>query len=425
MHAKVKKLFSPEIDAIVERFGSSAIGHREHSYEAKKVAAILHNLFASIQPIKPKIDFRDKIWSLWIRSERGPRSAFADDEEYQELLDLGEISSPADLEAMWQSYYPEPEKWHKVTLLQYEREFVLTLDSKLQIQMHLDTDRLSGADLDGDAQIEFLRWLRSEIENLVARITADPDGYHQFLTENLPLRKRYGKIKRTLLWEHVKGIDRLDQELGEANIEKFEQVVQAMNEEKLLTAMTADDFFRYCEICYDANDYFPNSKAITPKEKYRKMADGRDDGLLEVPGDQPQALAEWYETHPRVGHPWEICRGGNSTHISLQAHRDPNGWKLYLAGSSRVRAVETAKMAIALFAHQIPFILVDAEPMARMFRGQDFVGIVSEGIIPRYCHHYFPAEDQIHDIINPWLDEEVANVVSQYAEWYPLDMLAV
>jgi len=59
--------------------------------------------------------------------------------------------------------------------------------------------------------------------------------------------------------------------------------------------MTANDFFSYCEICYDANDYFSKSdQGLTPLQKYRDMADGRDVGLCSIEGNSEVAFNEWY-----------------------------------------------------------------------------------------------------------------------------------
>ena len=155
------------------------------------------------------------------------------------------------------------------------------------------------------------------------------------------------------------------------------------------------------------------------------MADGRDEGLLEISGDSQKAFEEWYEKRSYMGHPWEICRGGNTTHISFTVHRYEKGWKLYLSGSSAGRVVETSKMAVALFEHEIPFILADAEQMLSMLKGNDYLGIVPEGIIPKYCHSYFPDEDNIHDFINPWYDKDIVKAIEKYAEWYPVEIIEI
>jgi len=70
----------------------------------------------------------------------------------------------------------------------------------------------------------------------------------------------------------------------------------------LLTEITANTFYRFCEICYDANDYFKNSnETLTPLQKYLKMADGRDAGLRNIEGDSPGAFHEWYHNTGRMG----------------------------------------------------------------------------------------------------------------------------
>ena len=52
--------------------------------------------------------------------------------------------------------------------------------------------------------------------------------------------------------------------------------------------MTADKFFRYCEIGYDANDYFKEKQSMSPRSKYKAMADGRDGGLTGIVGDSQE-----------------------------------------------------------------------------------------------------------------------------------------
>ena len=62
------------------------------------------------------------------------------------------------------------------------------------------------------------------------------------------------------------------------------------------------------------------------KEQYALHADGRDEGLSKLDGDSPEAFARWLKERPRTGHPWEVCRGGNSTHIDCIVHQDAHGY---------------------------------------------------------------------------------------------------
>jgi hypothetical protein len=422
-----KKLYSPELDEIIQYFSSIGFGNYgadQSTFHSDKIAEILLKLFNAIQPIAPEQDGNDLIWSLWLRSERGPLSVYCSDEEYQELKDAGDIESYQDLEAIWKSYYPEEIQWRKTVLVQYERQVFISFDSKFQLRFDLDSHKISGVSFREKELLKFCSWLLANVELEVTTFLSDPDAYNRFVAEHLPFRKRIGKIKRIKLWENVKDMTRLDEELGKGNLENFEKVVNSIDESALLKKMTADDYFRYCEICYDANGYFKPTESLTPRDKYRRMADGREGGLLEIAGNTPEAFNDWYSGGAWVGgHPWEICRGGNTTHISLSVHKDKDGWKLYLAGSSWIRVVETAKMAIALFENNIPFILIHAQEMLRMLKGIDYLGIVPDDVTPRYCHSLFPKEDHIIDFINPWHDEEIVKVIKKYAEWYPIDVL--
>ena len=424
MYDEKIKLYSPEIDQI-GNVGMNSFGYDNHSYKSKNVANLLQSYYHLIQQIKPKENGQDKIWSLWLQSERGEISAYVNEEECNELIEAGEIQNREELEAIWKNDYPEEVKWHKVSFILYEREFFISFDLKFQVKINLDSYEITGANLKDEEQIQLLSWLKTEIEHVVNTFKKDPNLYNRFISEKLPLNKRFGKIKRIILWEKVKNYRRLDEEFGQLNIRKFENIVNTINEQEFIKEMTADKYFRYCEICYNANKYFKNSEKISPRDKYRRMADGRDEGLLEIKGDSQKVFAEWYKNRFHGGHPWEICRGGNTTHISFILHRDKVGWKLYLNGSSRVRAVETAKMAIALFEHKIPFILMDAEQIVNMLKGNDYLGIVPEDVTPKYCHSYFPDEDKIHDFINPWYDEEVVKAIEKYARWYPVETLEI
>jgi hypothetical protein len=422
-----KEFYTPEIDTIIERYGTGRFGnYNRQSYhlESKKILKMLQRLLESIEAIKPKLDGRDKVWSLWIRSKRGPVSVFMDSDEYEDLKTSGEIEDTYDLESLRNSYYPEEITWHKVFFRIFDNTFILGFDSKLTLQLDIETRHISGIHIEKTEFIEFLLWLVSEVENEINSALRNIDAYNNYIDANLPLTKRFGKIKRMELWEHIPEIKRLDDDLGEENIKCFEALVSKINEQAVIDEITADKFFSYCELCYDANEYFTCEHVLAPRQKYTEMADGRDGGLLDIAGDSQSDFNNWYTNDERKGeHPWEICRGGNSTHISLMVSKKADGWQLYLAGYSWGRAVETAKMAIALYNNDIPFVLAKAQEMLNMIKGADYCGIVPENITPKYCHSCFPDKDKIIDFINPWHEEIIVEVIKKHAVWYPIERL--
>ena len=88
-----------------------------------------------------------------------------------------------------------------------------------------------------------------------------------------------------------------------------------------------------------------------------------------------------------------------------------------MAGSSLGRSVETVKFYLALADHGLPIFLTDGIEIAAMLTGMDYIGIVPEGIIPRYCASLFPGE-KILDFMN--LPQGKKEQVEKAAIWYPL-----
>jgi len=153
-------------------------------------------------------------------------------------------------------------------------------------------------------------------------------------------------------------------------------------------------------------------------EMYKRMADGRDEGLTELRLDSEEDYLDWFRHGRGGGHPWEICRGGNSTHISLYVQSTENGWLLVLDGSSCVRVLETVKMAVSLYQNRVPFILNKSIEIYRMITGTDYIGIVPKTVFPRYCGSYFPSEDIIIDFMN--LGFEKTEEIIKKTTWFPL-----
>ena len=122
--------------------------------------------------------------------------------------------------------------------------------------------------------------------------------------------------------------------------------------------LTADDYFRYCRIAYIAGKRIGETvnEALSGREMYGLYADGRHEGLLEIAPDSTQELADWIDgKHPKRtlgGHPWEIMRGGNTTHIDLIVSRPSlyrkEGFKVELRAESTGRMAEMLRMFLAI-----------------------------------------------------------------------------
>jgi len=358
----------------------------------------------------------DDLRSIWIEIPRGSIEDFGD---YEEFLEEEMVRNYEDFVELWHDDYPEETKWYMFSIMTYKNEYYFFFDSVLTFHVKLSEEVADRVYFSKD----LIGWLNEIVLDTLNGIKTDVGGYNAHLNSHLPFNRRFGKLFRKDYWSIFpeEGLT-FQSNLSSEDISILEAVVnQSIGSELNLTLknMTAGDFFEYCRIGYIANDYFKDEKSnLSALEMYKRKADGRDDGMTKLDFDSEEDFKDWMKHKMCGGHPWEICRGGNSTHISLYAYSIENGWKLNLAGSSCVRVLETVKMAIALYKNHIPFTLRDAEEILRMISGTDYIGIVPKTIFPRYCSSHFPSEDKIIDFMN--LGYEKKKDIIEKAIWYPI-----
>ncbi len=358
----------------------------------------------------------DEMRRIWITAERGKIEDFGD---YNEYLEEEMVSDYDEFVEYWQSEYPDEKKWYSFMVARYREVFYYYVDSKLIFQFKTDEVNDKGYDF----QKELAGWLLDTVDETIALISENIDEYNEFIRQNLPHKKRVGRIVRSDLWQiFPEACEDINENIFPVTLDLLEKIkIQSETESfRYLPAMTAGDFFRFCEMGYDANGFFDKDpKPLTAREKYISMADGRDYGLTKIDENSVEAFEHWFRKESHCGgHPFEICRGGNSTHISLYVGCNEKGWYLRLQGSSRGRVIETVKIAVALFQNGVPFILGEAYEILRMVSGKDYIGIVPETVFPRYCHGFFPKEDRIIDFMN--LGWERADEMIEKAYWYPI-----
>ncbi len=410
------KLVSPEVDLLIE-YTRRGRGIESTSPE---VLQRVRDCYALLEKIEPHMEGRDSSWSLWLKTERGVLEDFGD---YEDYLEAEEVTSPEEFESLWRMEYPDELQWRRTSVTRYQDRLFFRFGGKLAFDVNLESGKFLEINIDDDEASKLVTWLLDEISAEVRRFLQDPDVYNRELERNLPLSRRLGRVRRGDLWDSASEARPLYDELGAERLEKFREFALQPDPEATIDQMTLSHFLSCCRICYMACDYKQLDPSMTLRELYQAMADGRDEGLMELPSDDPAAFSGWYRGSRFGGHPWEICRGGNSTHISLYVMESGDGWQLRLAGFSTVRAVETAKMAVALFERDVPFTLEYKEEMLRMVTGEDLLGIVPGDIPLGYNHGSFPKQDRIHSFIHLDIIEEVCEPVPDSITWYPLERL--
>ena len=406
-----KTLYAPQIKRLVP----SSIHDRGHRDIDAATKEKVDELFRAIDRFEPVGE--DNLHEFWVRAARGPIEAFGD---YDDLRECGEVESRKEFEEWWKSDFPAEETWFLLQTAEYKGFRTIAVNRRPVIEIDSREEHGEWLDLTG-----FVDWAIAAVRDCEAMLKAGT--YAEMAEKGVDLRLRTGTVARSDYWR-VFPEDKEDflKNFSAAEIDAFERAVIEQGDDPYakpksrLATMTANDFYRFCAIGYRANRY-PGLKGKSPRRMYEAHADGRDEGLGEIDADSPEAFDRWYnDRERRGGHPWEVCRGGNSTHVSLYVRHDEGGWFLDVDGRSWGRSVETAKFFLALKKAGVPVVVSDARELLARFRGTDRIGIVPENIFPRYCESWFPGE-RIIDFMNLPCEKDVREKLVSFVSWQPLE----
>ena len=443
------KLVAPDVDRLLSCFES---GLRNPSVPSSDVASAMNPLFAKLADLAP-LSKNNEVKSIWLQI---PRGSIEDYDSFDDLVAYGEVKTRKEYEARWQDDYPEEVKWYELVLVEsFNKDGSLrfravSLDNKTIICAELDRDEAPSPSYTDDYAIALCTLLTEAVAEPLRKLR---DGtYNDEVEGNLPYWFRTGVIRRDSLWAvdprwKENSLDGLKPE----SINAFQNLLSSgVNDEQRIgriTTFTANDFFRACAIGYEALGY--KTEGFSLSELYLHYADGRDEGLTgtgyglnEGPGidfDDPTAWDSWYFGNRGGGHPWEVVRGGNSTHVDLFVRHDRRHleWKLrfgeisedeyekrieragyYFEIRGKHRPLEAVTFYLVLSDAGLPVVLADAEEILARFLGTDLIGIVPHHVSPRYCESLFPDKyGRIIDFMHVY-DEDIESL-KPFIEWIP------
>lgn len=375
------KNYIHQLGSIGYRNVNCSFGYDDASYEA------IDEIYRMLQALESASENGAR--ELWLCAKRGTIEDFADSYgDYEENLAEGIVKDYEDYEAYWKSEFPDELEWYcfhavedkdiKYRAIFLGHEHVIEVDGRREREYPNDISA-------------FTAWL---VDAVKLTIEAVRNGsYNATVAKLLPYKHRVGVIKLADLWKlYPNDKETFFENLTQEEVHEFLEVgSEDLSGEARLPVMTANDFYRFCAMGYAANHY--EGTELPTKEQYYKHADGRDDGLGDIDPDSPDAFAQWLAHHPGGGHPWEVCRGGNSTHVSLYVGKGReaiDGYYLVVAGSAKWRCIEAIKFYLALKHAGLPVIIRDAQLLKNRLLGVEQVGIVPDGVFPRYCQSWFP-----------------------------------
>jgi hypothetical protein len=267
------------------------------------------------------------------------------------------------------------------------------------------------------------------------RVEKDWVGEYCQLVSKFPYKYRQGVIHSKLARHYCTDIRRIDQELGDENLRKFVSMVENGKIDRFhdgrVKDLTAAKYFEYCKVAYLNShlDLDEQTRQLSGIELYKLFADGRHEGLTEIDPDSVSEFRDWMEgKHPKRqqgGHPWEILRGGNTTHISLYVSKDrygpENQYEIALRGNSIVRIAETLKIYLGLMDHQLTVAIDEPEKIRKRLLGQDSIGIVPEYLSLHRAQNMF--DEHVDDVMHLYSFGKAQKEICKLASWRELPCL--
>ena len=377
----------------------------------EKTAPLIIRLAEILDQMEPQGD--DNLHTIWVTARRPTFRQFYDrnygfDEPYKEAS-AETIESAKD---EYSYYYPLPKVWYQLSVKHFARTpeeafYALFVDNSCVFTIN-DCNRhevYDGTDL--------LEWAIRESEAFVAHVRNGT--YVENVLERIPYIYREGKIKRRDLWDaDPKEKKDFFKSYRKRAIKKFYAYFKSDRPEMaLLPEMTARKYYEACAVVYHALgihretvDYnYKETEAEreryggatqTPKEMYYSRADGRDNGLKNVPMDDPLAFEEWEsEKGPYYdfngSHPWEIIPSF-STSFSMHLYpwkKENAGYFFALSGESALRAPETIIAAKALYEAGYPVKVYGIDKIIDRIEGNDSISVVP-------ISEWYPFDESIH-----------------------------
>ncbi len=338
------------------------------------------------------------------------------------------------------------DKWNWVRVTQYRQTFFL---------FHVDGD-LNGIEVVPGKSLGFMennlfsgrsgahetttesRWhpLIKSMRTWLNNVRKDWIKANKRVWSNYPLNRRSGIILNSLVRESIPDLYKINEAIGHKKCKEFIDLVEKgyffREENYLRQEMSAKDYFEYCRIAYIAGKRKDEKidRNLNGREMYEKYADGRHEGLLDIDENSPEEFSDWMDgKHPKRttgGHPWEIKRGGNTTHIDLAVYRPRfknEGFIVALHGESIGRLAETIKMFLSIHKASLPITIDDPEGIRMRLLGQDNIGIVPQFENLHRGNQRFSKEKKVYDVLHYGDLGRYKKRLTPFITWDPLPVL--
>lgn len=184
----------------------------------------------------------------------------------------------------------------------------------------------------------------------------------EVVEKTFPYDLRVGKIKGRYVLEKVMPKEE-KQKLAELYDKHLAQNLE-------VNGTSLNEYLNTAAICYRAA-YKEKTKDRTPLQMYKKWADGRDAGMLQIKNaDSKLAFAKWRKRGTGLGHPFEIVFSWHDHGIHLYPPTYCTHYSVHV--TNYAYAYVFVEMAKALIKNTVPFRADNFEDVLEFLAGETY-----------------------------------------------------
>lgn len=347
----------------------------------------------------------------------------------EELIASGEYDSREAFHADWLAFNPMETRWFHVASTRYgDSRSLRVTDRKRTMFIITNCPACADGAPDDAWYRDILTRLFDYLERMIDVVVANPNGFNDYVAQNLPYQQRIGRISQKEFNRIVPNC-KIEVEDKETAIMALEDSVHGRSVPPLET-MTIRQYCSYYRIANEAYEAY-----------YRKRgASGR---VYEDPQGVPEELREvaYYkrmkfvdvETLYDIDSPADFIRFATDHYGELglsrlnifASNKRQKGWMIVVSNSYSANVGLAIEVATALYKAGAPLLIYDAERLLRILREEDYVRL-----IPDSFHNYmgYQEEGSVYEL--PWeyecsddgdspLTKEQYHAIVSLTEWQP------
>ncbi len=376
--------------------------HYTYDPQSKTGVKDFQKFYRLLQSLQPLVDGRDRIW----------RFSFA----------APKVSG----------------RWLDVRFQEYNRVVYISVGWRALFEFDLDKKIFRKIFLDEPLVYKTFTLVLRLCTKEIALIKKDFMTYESKRLASLPVTHRKGIIPRKLVWKLIPDLIRPEKQLKAPELRALAEIFSKqfyLGSEADIPEMTANLYFKYCKLAYDAvldlqdrDRNYGSLKNATGGEQYKSLADGRYGRLFEIAPDSGTEFRGWYhDPGPSGDHPWEILRGGNTTHIDLGVRevdsyvdgKIEKRWRVFLKAQSLGRMLESCRIALAIYRAGLPFEWLSQESVKLRLQGDDHIGIMPEHYPLHRGWQSFPGHLKVYDVLHLSDFEGTRAKARRLVQWLP------